>query len=369
MKNQVLSAYIRLACIVIILIGGGYLIILGREIMLPLSFAFLISLLLLPVCNFMENKLRFSRTVASIVAVLLLIIVLSGILYALGSQIAALRSEWPLLKKQLADLLGNIQQSLETNFHLNIQKQTDYINQGTQKVIGSAGSIIEQTVLSVTSVVLILVFIIIYTLFIIIYRRQWMRFVVALFTEKHMKTINDISEHIKNIIRKYIVGLFFEMVILVVAGCLIFWIIGIKYVFLLGLIVGVFNLIPYVGIYTALVIGAAITFATVDSSHALYFVIAIVCIHLIDSNILMPKIVGSKVKINPLMVILGVVAGELMWGIPGMFLSIPYLAIAKVIFDRINNLQSLGILLGEEKNPPKNIRKAQKDITQKTNNE
>jgi len=368
MKNQVLTAYFKIACIIIIMIGGGYLVLVGKEILLPLAFAFLISLLLLPVCNFMENKLRFPRTVASIVAVLLLIVVLSGILYALGSQIAALRSEWPLLKKQLTDLLGNIQQSLEANFHLNIQKQTDYINQGTQKVMGSAGTIIEQTVLSVSSVVLILVFIIIYTLFILIYRRQWMRFIVALFTEKHKKTINDISEHIKNIIRKYIVGLFFEMAILIVAGCLIFWIIGIKYVFLLGLIVGVFNLIPYVGIYTALVIGSAITFATVDSTHALYFFIAIVCIHLVDSNILMPKIVGSKVKINPLMVILGVVAGELLWGIPGMFLSIPYLAIAKVIFDRINSLESLGILLGEEENPPKKVIEEKKNITEEINN-
>ncbi len=195
-----------------------------------------------------------------------------------------------------------------------------------------------------------------------------MRFVVALFTEKHKDIIYDISEHIKNIIRKYITGLFFEMAILVGVACLIFWILGIKYVFLLGLIVGVFNLIPYVGIFTALAISSAITFATVDASHALYVAISIVCIHLIDSNFLMPKIVGSQVKINPLMVILGVVAGELMWGIPGMFLSIPYLAIAKVIFDRIKNLQSLGILLGEEKSATKKLRQKNKKVTQETKN-
>lgn len=367
MKTAALGAYIKLACIIIIITGSIYLLGLEKEILLPLSFAFLISLLLLPFCNFMENKLKFSRTIASIISVLLLLIVTSGILYALGSQIAALRSEWPLLKQQLTDLSGHIKQSLASNFHLNIQKQTDYINQSTQKVIGSAGTIIEQTVLSLSSAVLMLVFIIIYTLFILIYRRQWMRFVIALFSEKHMRIINDISENIKDIIRKYIIGLFFEMVILVVVACLIFWIIGIKYVFLLGLIVGVFNLIPYVGIYTSLVIGAAITFATVDASHALYFAIAIISIHLVDSNFLMPKIVGSKVKINALMVIIGVVAGELLWGIPGMFLSIPYLAIAKVIFDRIKNLESLGILLGDEEYPPSRIRFIQKKITKVKN--
>ena len=367
MKNNVLSAYLRLACIIIILIGGGYLIILGEEILLPLSFAFLISLLLLPVCNYMENKLKFSRSMASIISVFLLLVVISGIFYVLGSQIADLGNEWPLLKTQLTGLFNDTQSWLSNTFHVNVQKQTEYINKSTQKVLSSGGSIIEKTVLSISSIVLMLVFMIIYTLFILIYRSRWMRFVVAAFTEKNKVVIYDISEHIKNIIRKYITGLFFEMAILVAVSCLVFWILGIKYVFLLGLIVGVFNLIPYVGIFTALAISTAITFATVDASHALYVAITVVCIHLIDSNILMPKIVGSQVKINPLMVILGVVAGELLWGIPGMFLSIPYLAIAKVIFDRIKNLQSLGILLGDEEHKPKILHAKKTQITEAVN--
>ncbi|MEO6845112.1 MAG: AI-2E family transporter [Ginsengibacter sp.] len=362
MKNNALSAYLKLACIIIILIGGGYLVIVGKEILLPLSFAFLISLLLLPVSNFMENKLKFSRSIAGIVSVLLLLSAISGIFYVLGSQIASLRNELPLLKTQLTGLFNNIQQWLANTFHVNMQSQTEYINKSAQKVLSSGGSIIEQTVLSISSIVLMWVFMIIYTLFILIYRRRWMRFLEAAFAEKNKEVIYDISEHIKNIIRKYITGLFFEMTILVAVGCLVFWILGIKYVFLLGLLIGVFNLIPYVGIYTALIISMAITFATLDASHALYVAIAVIAIHLVDSNFLMPKIVGSKVKINPLMVILGVVAGELMWGIPGMFLSIPYLAIAKVIFDRIKNLESLGILLGDEESKPKSLRLKNKKV-------
>lgn len=362
MKNNVLSAYLKLASIIIILIGAGYLANMGKQIFLPLSFAFLISLLLLPVSNFMENKLKFPRPLAAIVSILLLLLAISGIFYALGSQIADLGNQWPLLKSQMAGLFNNVQHWLSTTFHVNVQKQTEYINQSAQKVLSSGGSIIEKTVVSISSVLLTLIFIIIYTLFILSYRQRWMNFVVAAFNEKNKEIIYDISENIKNIIRKYITGLFFEMLILVAIACLVFWILGIKYVFLLGLIVGVFNLLPYIGIYTALVIAMAITFATVDASHALYVAIAVIGIHTVDSNFIMPKIVGSQVKINPLMVILGVVAGELMWGIPGMFLSIPYLAIAKVIFDRIKNLQSLGILLGDEESKPKSLLTKKKKI-------
>ena len=364
MKSFVLSAYIRLACIIVILIGGGFLIIIGKEVLLPLAFAFIISLLLLPLSNIMESRLRFSRSIAAIISVLLLLIVISAIFYALGSQIGDLGKEWPLLQSQLLGLFDNIQHWLASTFHVNIQNQTEYLNKSAQKVLDSGGIILEQTVLSVSSIVLRLVFIIIYTLFILIYRRLWMQFVVATFTERNKEVIYDISKNVKNIIGKYIAGLFFEMTILIVVSFIIFEIMGIKYVFLLALIVGVFNLIPYVGIFSALAIGAAITFATVDSAHALYFGIVIVCIHLIDSNFLMPKIIGSLVKINPLMVILGVVIGELMWGIPGMFLSIPYMAIAKVVFDRVKYLQSLGILLGDEERIPKSLRVKNKKIAE-----
>ena len=70
--------------------------------------------------------------------------------------------------------------------------------------------------------------------------------------------------------------------------------------------------------------------------------------HLIDSNILLPVIVGSKVRINAFITLIGVVVGEMIWGISGMFLSIPVIAITKIIFDRIESLKAWGMLMGHE---------------------
>ena len=80
-------------------------------------------------------------------------------------------------------------------------------------------------------------------------------------------------------------------------------------------------------------------------------IITLVITHLIDSNILLPVIVGSKVKINPLITVLGVVTGEMIWGISGMFLSIPVIAVLKIVFDRVESLKPWGLLLGEEEKP------------------
>jgi putative permease len=356
MKNIVFPFYLKLACILISLIAAGYLAILGKNLLSPLLFALLFALLLLPLANFLQNKLRFSRALASVVSVLIFLFVISVIIYLLSSQIADLSQEWPLLKNQITILFHDMQKWLQQTFHINLQKQTEYIDNTTSKVLNSGGAIVEKTVLSVSSVLLLLVFTLIYTFFILLYRRLLMRFIVSAFTEKYIAVIHDIAEHIKYIIRKYITGLFFQMAIVVSIACIIFWLLGIKYVFLLGLLVGVLNLIPYVGIFTALFISVSITFATLDAKHALYVAVGVICIHLTDSNFLMPKIVGSQVKINPLIIILGVVLGEMIWGIAGMFLSVPYIAMAKVIFDRTEGLQPWGILLGDEENPPQKIK-------------
>lgn len=365
MKTLRLPFYARLAFILVIIIAGAYICLEGQKLIVPLLFSFLFAILLLPLANFFEQKARLSRTVSSIIAVVLFLLVISLIMYLLGSQITNLSSEWPLLKLQLLKLSHNVQTSLATTFHVNLQRQTAYINSVTSDLLKSSGDILEKTVLSVSSIILFLVFILIYTLLLLFYRRILMRFIVALCTEKYISIIYDIFSNIKQIIRKYIAGLFLEMGIVAIIACLTFWILGIKYVFLLGLLVGILNVIPYIGIFTALVLSILITFATSNGEQAFFVTIAVICIHLFDSNFLMPKIVGAQVKINPLIVILGVIIGEMLFGISGMFLSIPYLAIAKVIFDRAEGMQPWGILLGEEEQTPKKVKRLVSEIKKK----
>lgn len=365
MKPVKLPFYARLAFILIILIASVYICITGQKLIVPLLFSFLFAILLLPLANYFETRLHFSRTISSIISVLLLLIIVSFIMYLLGSQITKLSGQWPLLKQQISQLFHNVQTSVAATFNVNLEKQTAYLNNATSNLLDSSTAIVEKTLLSVSSIILFIVFILIYTILLLFYRRILMSFIVALCTEKYISTIYDILSHIKHIIRKYIAGLFLEMGIVTIIACLLFLIFGIKYVFLLALLVGILNVIPYIGIFTALVVSVLITLATTDGKHALFVTIAVICIHLFDSNFLMPKIVGSQVKINPLIVILGVIIGEMLFGISGMFLSIPYLAIAKVIFDRVEGMQPWGILLGEEEDTPKKVKRIIHEIKNK----
>jgi len=196
---------------------------------------------------------------------------------------------------------------------------------------------------------LFLVFTFIYTFLFLVYRSLILKFFVAVFLEHNAAVVHEVAEQVQYIIRKYIVGLLLEMAIVATVVSVTFSIMGIKYAVLLGIITGLFNLIPYIGIFTALIISSLITFATAAvATKVILVAVTLIIVHIIDSNILLPIIVGSKVKINALVTLIGVVLGEMMWGIPGMFLSIPVIAVLKIIFDRVQSLKPWGMLLGDE---------------------
>jgi putative permease len=341
--------YTKLAMVLISLIALCYIAILGKTVLVPLVFALLFSVMLLPVANFLERRFRFPRSLASLVSVLLLIGSLAGLLYLVGSQISNLADDWPQFKQQVMSSVTNLQQWISAKFHIRIRQQMTYVNNATSKLLETGGSVLGDVAMSVSSLLLTLVFILIDTFFLLYYRRLIIRFLVAVFREENAVIVYDIIAQVQSRIRQYILGLLLEMVIVAAATCLALWILGIKYAILLGLLTGLFNLVPYIGIITALLLSLLVTFATAGAAKLLLVIAVVLGIHLIDSNVLLPVIVGSKVRINAFITILGVIIGENIWGIPGTFLAIPIIAIAKIVFDRIESLQPWGLLFGDER--------------------
>ena len=345
-KKIIAPFYEKLSLVLVGLIALGYLVIEGKEVLDPLMFGLLFAILLLPVSNFFEKKLRLPRSMSSLLSILLFVGFVFGIGYLVGSQISNLASDWPQLKNQVSQSVGDLQDWITSAFHVNASKQMTYINNTTKKLISSGTDVIETTFGAISSLMLFYTFIMIFTFFILFYRRLLFKFIIWVFNEDNAPIVHDIVENIQSILRQYIIGLLLEMGIVATIACTAFWIIGVKYAVLLGLIVGLFNIIPYVGIFTALFLSGIITFATGTIKETLFVVVSVIGIHAVDSNLLLPTIVGSKVRLNALITFLGIVFGEMVWGLSGMFLSIPVMAIMKIIFDRIESLKPWGFLLG-----------------------
>ncbi len=341
--------YVKLACVLISIISTGYLVVIGKNVLSPLIFSCLFSILLLPFAQFLERKLKFHRSISSMLAVIVFLIFIGLVFFLVGTQLAILADDWPKFQNQLNTSILNIQIWISNTFQINISKQISYVNNTTKEIMNSGTNVIGVTLLSLSSYLLFFVFTFIYTFFFLLYRSLIMSFLVSVFLEENASIVHEVIEQVQFIIRKYIIGLLIEMAIIAIVVCMAFWVMDIKYAILLGLLTALLNIIPYIGIFTALLVSTLITFATSALiSSVIFVIITLVIVHLIDSNILLPLVVGSKVRINALITILGVIIGEMIWGISGMFLSIPIIAVLKVIFDRVESLKPWGVILGDE---------------------
>lgn len=337
--------YAKLAFILISLIAIGYVAALGKDLLAPLVFSFLFAMLLLPIARFLEYTCRIPRGLACMLSVVLFTVFIVFIGYVVGMQISDLTNDWPKIQVQLTQIGDELHRWLVNEFHMNVNQQ---ILNAKKEANSAAASWISSTFLSVSSLVLFIVFIFIYTFFILFYRKILISFLLKVFGSDSQVTVFDVAEQIQYIMKKYISGLFIEMVIVFVIVFGLLSVVGVKYALLLALITCIFNLIPYVGIFSAAFISTFLTLGTLGPTKAIEVAACILGVHLADSNIIMPRIVGSKVQLNALVVVLGVVVGEMIWGISGMFLAIPVMAIIKIIFDRIDDLKPWGLLLGDE---------------------
>ena len=353
---------VRLVVTLFSLVIIGFLLVEGKRIFSPLAFAALFSILLLPLAGFLERKCRLSRNIAALLAVLTMLLFIGGIFYFLGAQIARLVGDWPMFKEQLGNATDSLQNWVAQKFHVDVAKQVSYVHKATSKIVDSGTGVAGATLYSVSSALLFIGFTVLYTFLFLLYRGLILNFFVRVFSAKNSHLVYEVAEEVQYIIRKYIIGMLIEMMVVSSVVSVAFTLLGIKYAIMLGLIAGLFNVIPYIGILTALIISSLITFATTAAvSKVVWIVVVLFVTHVTDVNILLPLIVGSKVRINAMVTFFGIVAGEMLWGIAGMFLSIPVIAVLKIVFGRVESLQPWAFLMGEDDSASKPVLKRVRD--------
>lgn len=356
MKDFKFTFLPKLALVLFCVISLAYILILGHSLLAPMFFSFLMALLMLPLANYLENKLKFKRGLATLTSVIIMIVVIGAIVTFFVNQLSALAKDWPLLEKNANESFHELQNYVAKHFGLNSQKQLDYIHKNTEKAVETSATLLTATLAGLSSSLLFFGFTLLFTFFILNYRTILYTFLINVFKEEHKEKVTTIISQVQKIIKKYILGLFIQMFIVTLLMVGILSILGIKYAVLLGLTAGIFNIIPYIGIFSALVISCLITFATAGAGKALIVLLVYIGVHAVDGNVLLPLVVGSKVKINALISFIGIIVGEMLWGISGMFLCIPMLAITKIIFDNIDDLKPWGYLMGEGNKPVKKRR-------------
>ena len=340
--------YVQLGFKFLVLFFICYFIWVAQEILVPFAFAVLLAVLLLPMVNFLERK-KFSRVLSIAIALLFSLLFISAIVYFLSTQIINFIDDIPSIKKHLNDHWITLQKWIRAKMNISLKEQNKYFNNAAENLTGSKGEYIRDTFFSITEALMLVILLPIYTFLILYYRDLIRRFLYAVFRKEYSERVTLVINQSKLMINSYMTGLLIEMGIVAACNSIGLLMLGIKYALFFGVLGAVLNIIPYIGIFTATLFTVLVTLTTSNNSSDIIWVIVIMYgIHMLDVNILMPKIIASRLRINALISILGVVAGGALTGISGLFLSVPAVAMIKIICDQVDGLQPWGILLGDD---------------------
>jgi len=322
-------------------------LIYGKDLILPILFSILLANILLPLTNYFGRK-GLHKSIAISIPLMLSIIVGIGLLYFLSSQIIHFMNDVPALKDRINEVTHSFQKWFKASTNMTITKQNQYFNNTVDDLKDSAPELVSITFVSLTGFLTYVVLLPIYTYLLLYYRKSIKAFLITVFKKDSETRVASILVESTTIAQKYLIGLLIETTLVFTLNTIGFLVIGIKYAIFLALLAALLNLIPYVGILIANVLCMFITLVSSDElTKVLWVGIILAIVQLLDNNVGMPLIVGNKVRINALVTLIGVLVGGALCGIPGMFLAIPGLAVMKVIFDKVPELQPWGTLLGD----------------------
>ncbi len=338
----------------IIFLGGLFALALlaaayvASEIVLPMVFAFILKLLLQPIFRFLE-RLRIPRALAA----LLLILALFGTIVGLGTAISGPAGDWaaklpegiPRLEERMSFLRAPINTSQQF-----LQQIEDIGATGAQpQAVGPVGgaALLATMFAGTRSFASGLLTTVLFLYFLLVSGDTFLRRLVEIlprFSSKRQAV--DISQQIESDVSAYLLTISIMNAVVGVATALVMWLTGVGDPFLWGTLAFLLNYAPILGPSVGVVVFLFAGLLTIDNLwQALLPAALYLAIHIVEGETVTPMLLARRFTLNPVLVIFSLVFWFWMWGIPGAILSVPMLAIAKIVCDRVRPFAALGHFL------------------------
>lgn len=318
-----------------------------QGILLPLMFSILIAISLFPVARFLE-RLHLGKVVSALLAVLLAIAILSALLWFIVHQVIIIGKDGSMIIQKFLSIFDTIQGWLHDRFGLEPGDVTQRIRIEANNLLAHAGSYLTAAFGSLGSLLAGLVLVPLFSFFLLYYRIFFREFFFRVFKNTSHDIVNSTLNKIYNVVQSYLLGLAIVMGIVAILNTAGLYILGIQYAWFFGTLASLLMLLPYIGIAIGSLLPALFALATKDSAwYALGVIAWFQVVQFLEGNLITPNIVGGKVSINPLMAIISIILGGMLFGLAGLIIALPLTATLKVLFDAVPSMNAFGFLIGE----------------------
>lgn len=322
--------------------GGMYF---ASAFLIPLAFAGILAMLMTPLCARLEAR-GINKALASFLCILILLLVVGGIGVLLSTQITNFAEDLPQIEQQINDQLRSIQLYVQETFGISPEEQEKAVKDGSES--GGVGSMVVGFLNAFTSIMANSLLVLVYMFLLLFYRSRFPKFIMKVVNEDEKEQTRHIISESSQVAQQYLIGRGILILILAILYSIGMSIIGLDNAVFLSMIAALLSIIPYVGNILGFFLLMLMALAQGEGS-TMYISILIVfsLVQFIESYLLEPYVVGAEVDIHPFFTVVIIIVGELIWGVAGMILAIPLLAIVKIIFSHINSLEPYAYLIGD----------------------
>ncbi|HYW34531.1 MAG TPA: AI-2E family transporter [Balneolaceae bacterium] len=343
--NKVNSRIIHIAAILLSLVLIVYTMVRAYAILLPIAWAVFIALMILPAIRWLEAK-KVPRAIAIVIALVLVTIILSAVIYALSLQVAGLLADAPTVTDKLDGWLTGLQVFLNKNFGVSPEMFSQQLFTSLSGMLQAGLRQLRNSLVSVFHTLTLISLIPLYVFFLLYYRNSFYEGTLRSF-KNHQQQASPLIIQLSKVVQQYLNGLIIVTFIIGVLFYIVLILLGIKFAFFFAVLLAIFNLIPYIGVIVSSVIVILYAFATTNSLIYPFAVLVLLwLIQLLENYLITPYVIGSRIKVNPMATLIAIFAGAKIWGVSGMILFIPMVGALKVIADEFEPLNPLAIFLG-----------------------
>jgi predicted PurR-regulated permease PerM len=317
----------------------------ASTILVTLLVAVLLAYFLDPVVSWME-RMRIPRALGSLIVVLVTIAILAVMGYSLIARADQFSADWPKYRAPLQSAVQAVEARMES-VESHVSEIASNEKPGEKIVaVGESHTVRDMLVGRLNSLyefVLAATFIPFLLFFMLAAKRQVWHATMQLFAPGERTAVRDALAEVTQVLRSYLMGTALVGLILIFASWLFFWGLGLDFPFLTGLVSGICNLVPYLGVIMSwvppLLVGLK-QYHTVTPFVGIFAMLTF--FHIVTANLLIPALVGWRVRLNALALTISLLFWGWMWGAMGLILAIPITAVLKVVCDHVEGLQPVG---------------------------
>ena len=318
-----------------------------KVVFVPLLFSIIFAVMLYPFCQRFE-KFGLSKGLSAFVAVFLATICLALLGYLILRQVSVFLHQIPELSDKTNKIIENVQQYAAKNFRMKKTNFADSLQTQITELPAQVATMLTNSLPFILSLLINIFLVPLYVFFLLYYRHFFLEFSYKIFPDSEKVLIDDTLEKLEAVIKGYIFGQFLDIIIIGAVNAIALYLLGIGYPIILGFGLAFLCIIPYLGMVAGSILALVVAILTTQTTWqpvTAFFVLWV--IHIIDSNVVAPNVIGARISINPLVAIFILFLFGELWGLAGLFLAFPLAAILKVIFDTVPGLKPYGFLLGE----------------------